>query len=179
MWISTIDCLPTFQVIFWIFGNFQLKNQKPKKKNSTAKRFSREIKLTESVHTLIYRNISVLFVFYDTIWKLSNKNVRNQAIMPSETHTKFDQITATDLSAILFKGIFLFHFFFFGICFAEMKLKLTQILFIWNKVLICRICIQNEYATDCHPINIQNDISFKNQKLLSLKFFSLFYEYLL
>lgn len=52
-----------------------------------------------------------------------------------------------------------------------MKLKLTQILFIWNKVLICRICIQNEYATDCHPINIQNDISFKNQKLLSLKIF--------
>lgn len=44
----------------------------------------------------------------------------NSTTMPSETHTNFDQISANDLSAILFKGIYFIYDFHF------INKKLTQ-----------------------------------------------------
>lgn len=58
----------------------------------------------------IHQNTSKYF-------KIGNQSAKStkSTTMPSETHTKFDQISATDLSAILFKGISFMDFFYFFI----------------------------------------------------------------
>lgn len=58
----------------------------------------------------IHQNTSKYF-------KIGNQSAKStkSTTMPSETHTKFDQISATDLSAILFKGKIILFFYWFKI----------------------------------------------------------------